>query len=285
MPLAVVLLLGEASPEAAAAALAAGADGYVVLRDSSPEYLLEVLEHARRRHGAERARRAHPLKVLHVDWDESAVARVRHQLLAQTTTVQLDSVPTVDAAFRLLIRPGQQTSYDALLLAHRPPGVDALAALRTFREGSVLHIPVVVLVAPGDGDLVGQVFALGAADVVSEDDAGLARLGTALAGRLQGQVWTDERTPSSPPRSAWVGSLRKGTFSARTGRCKHCWAMGRRSCGSTSHRCDPSRRCRRGDQAIHRTERGCARTIRTRCSRIPERWLADLDLPDGDGAA
>ena len=205
-PLAVVLLDEEDRPETAAAALSAGADGYAVLQPCSLDHLPELLEHARHRHHAEHARRTRPLKVLYADWDGIAVARVRRHLLAHATAMQFDAAPTAEATFHLLSRPGRQTVYDVLLLAHRPPGIDAPAFLRAFHAASMWHVPVVVLVPPGGEDLGRQVGALGAADVVAEEDAELGRLGAALARVAQRQDETDHRTTieAAPIGISWI---------------------------------------------------------------------------------
>ncbi|TCT21356.1 EAL domain-containing protein [Thiobaca trueperi] len=177
LPLAVVMLTGSGDPEAAIAALQAGADDYLAKGETALERLPTTLRDARKRFREAHDRHAHPLRVLYAEHNLADIDLTRRHLARYAPHVRL--TPVTDVA-RILTRlpsnPHTPCDYDLVLLDYRLPGLDALEAVKILRAERGLDIPIVMVSGQGSEAVAAQAMHLGVNDYLSKHHGYLHKL-------------------------------------------------------------------------------------------------------------
>jgi PAS domain S-box-containing protein len=182
LPIALVVLTGSGSEEAAVAALKAGASDYVVKRGDYLARLPKTLEAARQRYQAEAARRARPLRVLYAEHNAANVDLTRRQLGHFAPFIQLETVTSAEQVLRRLPADPQapQAPCDVLLLDYNLPGMIDLELLKELLQTRGLDLPVVFVTGQGDEEVALQALRLGALDYLGKHAGYLYRLPAVL---------------------------------------------------------------------------------------------------------
>ena len=188
LPLAVVMLTGSGDPEAAIAALQAGADDYLAKGKSTLERLPATLRDAWKRFRDASDRHIHPLRVLYAEHNLADIDLTRRHLARYAPHVHLTPVTDVEQILaRLPSAPDTPPDYDLVLLDYRLPSLDALEAVKILRAERGLDIPIVIVSGQGSEAVAAQAMHLGVNDYISKHDGYLHKL-PAVLDRALGQI-------------------------------------------------------------------------------------------------
>ncbi|HSO79169.1 MAG TPA: response regulator, partial [Chromatiaceae bacterium] len=188
LPLAVVMLTGAGDPEAAIAALQAGADDYLTKDLAALERLPATLRAAWERFNAAQARHARPLRVLYAEHHAADLDLTQRHLTRYAPHIQLTAVPDVHQVLARLPRdPRGPAEFDLVLLDYALPGLDALEALKVLRGERGLDIPLVIVSGQGSETIAARAMHLGASDYLVKHPGYLHKLPATLE-KAWGQV-------------------------------------------------------------------------------------------------
>ncbi|ADH84995.1 response regulator receiver modulated diguanylate cyclase/phosphodiesterase with PAS/PAC sensor(s) [Desulfurivibrio alkaliphilus AHT 2] len=164
LPLAVVVLTGSGSRDAAIAALQAGADNYLVKQDDYLERLPSTLEFALEHFRQQGSGWSRALRVLYAEHKTADAELVQEHLAEHAPHVSLERFS--DGAALLARLSGQQgvVAGDVLLLDFDLPDIDALEVVKRLREEIRLDVPVVLIGNQGSEHEVAEAMGLGVAD-------------------------------------------------------------------------------------------------------------------------
>jgi diguanylate cyclase (GGDEF)-like protein/PAS domain S-box-containing protein len=193
LPLAVVMLTGSGDPEAAIAALQAGADDYLA-KDHAADRLPATLRDAWRRFRGATARRARPLRVLYAEHNAADIDLTRRHLARHAPHIRLTVIADVAQVLACLPSDAHAPAdYDVVLLDYRLPGLDALEAVKTLRVERGLDIPIVMVSGQGNEELAARAIHLGVNDYISKHAGYLHQLPATLEKVLGQRNLTHER--------------------------------------------------------------------------------------------
>ena len=188
LPLAVVMLTGAGDPEAAIAALQAGADDYLTKDLAALERLPATLRAAWERFNAAQARHARPLRVLYAEHHAADLDLTQRHLTRYAPHIRLTAVPDVHQVLARLPRdPRGPAEFDLVLLDYALPGLDALEALKVLRGERGLDIPLVIVSGQGSETIAARAMHLGASDYLVKHPGYLHKLPATLE-KAWGQV-------------------------------------------------------------------------------------------------
>jgi two-component system cell cycle sensor histidine kinase/response regulator CckA len=111
------------------------------------------------------------VRVLYAEDNASDADLTRRHFATNATDIQLDIVEYGEACLTRL----QSNHYDVLLLDYRLPDMDAIDVLKALAINNV-YLPVIVVTAVGDEDLVVRVLRLGAWDYVPKQGSYIGNL-------------------------------------------------------------------------------------------------------------
>ena len=178
LPLAVVLLTGSGSREAAIAALKAGADDYLVKAgdylEKLPATLAAACRHSRARRTEDRA-----LRVFYAATREDDLEAVRRHLLEHAPHIELEGVAEGGGGGDLLRR--RAAACDVLLLDFNLAEINALELVKELRDDRTLDLPVVLVGERGSEEEVAEALRLGVADFLIRQPGYLYGLPDTLA--------------------------------------------------------------------------------------------------------
>ena len=181
LPLAVVMLTGAGDPEAAIAALQAGADDYLTKDLAALERLPATLRAAWERFNAAQARHARPLRVLYAEHHAADLDLTQRHLTRYAPHIRLTAVADVHQVLARLPRdPSGPVEFDLVLLDYALPGLDALEALKVLRGERGLDIPLVIVSGQGSETIAARAMHLGASDYLVKHPGYLHKLPATL---------------------------------------------------------------------------------------------------------
>ncbi|WP_018411374.1 EAL domain-containing protein [Methyloversatilis thermotolerans] len=179
-PLAVVVLTGSGDGDSAIAALKAGADDYLIKRDSYLERLPRVLEAALARHRSMKAQRARPIRLLAVAVGGGDADAMRRHLERGAPHIHLDAVITVDEMAARLPAQGGRVQFDVLLIDAGNSPAEALELVKLIRSERQLEFPVVMVGSRDSEELASSALHLGVDDYLIRHEGWLYELPSTL---------------------------------------------------------------------------------------------------------
>ena len=181
LPLAVVMLTGAGDPEAAIAALQAGADDYLTKDHKTLERLPATLLAAWQGFIASQARRARPLRVLYAERHAADIDLTQRHLARYAPHLRLTTVTDVQQVLtRLPTDPRLPPDFDLVLLDYGLPGLDALEAVKVLRAERGLDIPLVIVSGQGSAAIAARAMLLGVNDYLTKYPGYLDKLPATL---------------------------------------------------------------------------------------------------------
>ncbi len=181
LPLAVVMLTGVGDPEAAIAALQAGADDYLTKDYKTLELLPATLRAAWQGMIAAQAQRARPLRVLYAEHHAADIDLTQRHLARYAPHIRLTAVANVEQVLASLpMDPHHPADIDLVLLDYNLPGLDALEAVKVLRVERGLDIPIVIVSGQGSAVVAARALRLGVNDYLTKYQGYLDKLPATL---------------------------------------------------------------------------------------------------------
>jgi two-component system, cell cycle sensor histidine kinase and response regulator CckA len=171
LPIAVVVITGMRSEEAAVAALKAGISDYVAKQGDYLSRLPNILETALHRSRTETTPHSRPLRVLYAEHDASDIDITKLHFSQHAPYIHLETVSSTDDVLKKMPSLGNNVKdvgniCDVLLVHHHLPYINGIELLKELLEVRCLDLPVVIITGHGNEESVIQTFHLGAMDYV-----------------------------------------------------------------------------------------------------------------------
>ncbi len=181
LPIAVVIITGMGSEEAAVAALKVGISDYVAKQGDYLSRLPDILGTALRRYRVEADRHLETFRVLYVEHDATDINLTTSHFSHYAPYIRLDIVRSAEDVLKKMPSSGKSSPdvrnvCDVLLVDYHLPHMKGIKLLKELLEVRHLDLPVVVLAEHGDKESVMQAFRLGAMDYVVKHPAYLHQL-------------------------------------------------------------------------------------------------------------
>ncbi|WP_151705267.1 EAL domain-containing protein [Nitrincola alkalilacustris] len=177
LPMAVVILTGQGDHNATISALKAGADDYIVKRDSYLKRLAQIMLQALTRYRTNAVRSHSLLRVLYAEHNAFDIDLARRHLSQHAPQIRLTAVRDATSVLSLLpVSADEPNSFDLLLLDFRLPGMDGLELARIIRDERKLELPIVLITGQGTEEIASQAINLGIDDYLAKHDGYLYEL-------------------------------------------------------------------------------------------------------------
>jgi DNA-binding NtrC family response regulator len=168
LPIAVVVITGMRSEEAAVVALKTGINDYVAKQGDYLSRLPNILETALHRYRTETTPHSRALHVLYAEHNASDIDITTLHFLRYTPYIHLETVSSANDVLKKMPSSGKDVRNvcDVLLVDCRLPHMNGIELLKELLEVRSLDLPVVVVAGHGNEESVIQAFRLGAMDYV-----------------------------------------------------------------------------------------------------------------------
>lgn len=185
LPIAVVIITGMGSEEAAVAALKVGISDYVTKQGDYLSRLPDILETALRRYRAETDLHLETFRVLYVEHDATDINLTISHFSHYAPYIRFEIVRSAEEVLEKMPSSGRdfldiQNVCDVLLLDYHLPHRKGIKLLKELLEVRRLDLAVVVLAEHGDKESVMEAFRLGVMDYVVKHPAYLHQLAGVL---------------------------------------------------------------------------------------------------------
>jgi two-component system cell cycle sensor histidine kinase/response regulator CckA len=181
LSMAVVVITGMRSEDAAVAALKAGISDYVAKQEDYLSRLPNILETALHRYRTEATPHSRPLRVIYAEHDVSDCDMTILHLARYAPNIHLEIVHSADDVLQKILSSEKYVNdagnvCDVLLVNHHLPYMNGIELLKELLEVRCLSLPVVIISGHGNEESVIQAFRLGAMDYVIKQPGYLNKL-------------------------------------------------------------------------------------------------------------
>jgi two-component system cell cycle sensor histidine kinase/response regulator CckA len=178
LPIAVVVITGMRSEEAAVVALKTGINDYVAKQGDYLSRLPNILETALHRYRTETTPHSRALRVLYAEHNASDIDITTLHFLRYAPYIHLETVSSADDVLKKMPSSGKDVRNvcDVLLVDCHLPHMNGIELLKELLEVRSLDLPIVVVAGHGNEESVIQAFRLGATDYVVKHPGYLHKL-------------------------------------------------------------------------------------------------------------
>jgi len=198
LPIAVVVITGMRSEEAAVAALKAGINNYVTKQGDYLSRLPDMLETALHRYRTEIPSHSREFRVLYAEHNASDVDATRLYFSQHASYIHLATVSSADDVLKKMPSSVDNVKdegniCDVLLVNHDLPYMNGIELLKELLGVRCLDLPIVIIAGHGNEESVIQAFHLGAMDYVIKHPGYLHKLTGVLEGAFHRVQLTREQ--------------------------------------------------------------------------------------------
>jgi two-component system cell cycle sensor histidine kinase/response regulator CckA len=178
LPIAVVVITGMRSEEAAVVALKTGINDYVAKQGDYLSRLPNILGTALHRYRTETTPHSRALRVLYAEHNASDIDITTLHFLRYAPYIHLETVSSADDVLKKMPSSGKDVRNvcDVLLVDCHLPHMNGIELLKELLEVRSLDLPIVVVAGHGNEESVIQAFRLGAMDYVVKHPGYLHKL-------------------------------------------------------------------------------------------------------------